>query len=133
MIPGAEEAIEAAATHSWEAAVLVVLMIVIVSTFAWMIRVILNDARTREERMAKRLSDLETEIRTELFAQLRQNAEVIQRSISCSDSMVRAAERMIATLDRFDFSLASHKTFLEQMESILSARQTEHATRRSDE
>jgi DNA anti-recombination protein RmuC len=121
-MPGAEQAVQSAASHGWEAAALVTLMIVIVSTFAWVLRSILSDARAREERMAKRLSDLESEIRTELFAQLRQNAEVIQRSISCSDSMVKAAERMIATLDRFDFSLTSHKTFLEQMEAIVRIR-----------
>jgi len=74
--------------------------------------------------MEKRLSDLENEISTELFSQLRSTAEVIQRSISCSDSMVKAAERMIATLDKFDFSLTSQKTFLEQMEGIIRIRET---------
>jgi hypothetical protein len=117
-----EQVLTKAGESSWEAAALVALMIVIVTTFAWVLRSILTDARSREERMAARLGDLESEIRTELFAQLRQNAEVIQRSISCSDSMVRAAERMIVTLDRFDFSLTSHKTFLEQMEAIISLR-----------
>jgi DNA anti-recombination protein RmuC len=122
--PMSNQVLEVANAHSWEAGALATLMVAIVAFFAWVLKSVLADSRAREERMAKRLSDLEAEIRTELFSQLRQNAEVIQRSISCSDSMVKAAERMIATLDRFDFSLTSHQSFLKQMEDILEVRRT---------
>jgi len=62
MPPGTEEAIKAATTRGWEAAMVAVIMIAFMIAFSWI-------AKTwfiREERMAKRIDVLEDFIRTEL-------------------------------------------------------------------
>lgn len=100
-LPGAEEAIEAAARRGWEAVLLVVIILSTFVCFGWVIRRLMAEASTREDRLAARVTHLEEMIRTELMAALRQNSEVMGKVLSAADAIVRAADRMTQTLDRF--------------------------------
>ena len=101
IIPGTEEALESAARRGWEAVLLVVLILATFACFGWVIRKLMAESSDREQRLAARVTHLEEMIRTELMAALRQNSEVMGRVLSAADSIVRAADNMSKTLERF--------------------------------
>ena len=59
MIEGTTEAINAAAKDSWEAVLLVIIVVSAFFFIGWMLRQILKEAREREARMASRIDHLE--------------------------------------------------------------------------
>jgi hypothetical protein len=100
-LPGTEEALESAARRGWEAVLLVVLILATFACFGWVIRKLMAESSDREQRLAARVTHLEEMIRTELMAALRQNSEVMGKVLSAADSIVRAADNMSRTLERF--------------------------------
>ena len=100
-LPGTEEALEAAARRGWEAVLLVVLILATFVCFGWVIRKLMAESSEREQRLAARVTHLEEMIRTELMAALRTNSEVMGKVLMAADSIVRAADNMSRTLERF--------------------------------
>lgn len=100
-IPGADEAIAAASRSGWEAVLLVVVMLAVCSAFWLVMNKNMNEAKTREDRLAARVTQLEDVIRTELLGALKMNSETMGKVLQASDSIVRAADRMTQTLEKF--------------------------------
>lgn len=78
-IPGAEDAIEAAADHGWEAVLLVVIVLAACTALGIILRQMVarqsdqtQDAKAREERLAARVDKLEGVIETKLFGMVTQ-------------------------------------------------------------
>lgn len=111
-IGDAAEVVRAAAQHSWEAAIIALIIIGGMVAFGWLTKQLLqrhltveertlNEAKAREERLASRVSTLEDLIRGELLTLIRQNSETMGKVLSAADSICRASEQMVRTLDRF--------------------------------
>lgn len=100
-IPGAQEAVEAAASRGWEAVVLVMVLVAILTFGGWLLRHIMTEAREREQRLATRINQLEDVIRGELFSVLRQNSEIMGKVLAAADGIIRAAHEMTETMQRF--------------------------------
>lgn len=100
-IPGAEEAIASATAEGWVAVLLVTLVLATFAGFGYMLKKIMAASDERETRLSTRVSMLEDTIRVELFQVLKQNSEAIGKMLAAADSIVRAADRMTATLERF--------------------------------
>jgi hypothetical protein len=112
IIPGADAAMDAASRASWEATVLVVIMLAGMSFVGYMLKQImarhlateeriLREANERETRLAARVSQLEDMIRGELVQMIRANSEAMGRVLAASEAICNAANRMTQTLDRF--------------------------------
>ena len=104
-MPDATSVINEATQTGWEAGLLVLLVISVFSFFGFVLKKILDNSQTREERLATRVTGLENEIRTELFSQLRISSETMAKVIMASERMCAAADRMIECLERFDATL----------------------------
>ena len=77
-IPGADQAINAAVEQgSWEAVVLVVIMLSCVGFLVYIVRTIMTQAMAREERLAKRIDILEDYIRTSLMQAMKENTQAM--------------------------------------------------------
>lgn len=111
-IPGAEEAIKAAAKSGWLETFVVVASIFIIGSFSWVIKRILDDGKSREDRIDSRLTKLETEDRVVLVNQLKINSEIMSQVVVASEKMSLAADRMISSLDRFTTILESRPCLL---------------------
>ena len=111
-MPDVTPVMTAALETSWVAGLLVLLVVSVFGFFGFVLRKILDGAQTREERLSARVSALETEVRTELFAQLRLSSETMARVIMASERMTSAADRVIASLERFDVTLQSRPCLL---------------------
>ena len=106
------DVIQHASDYSWEAGLLA---LIVVSGFlgsGWMLKIVmqrhltieertLNDAREREVRLSARVTTLEDLVRTELLSLIRCNSETMGKVLGAADSICRASERMVQTLDRF--------------------------------
>lgn len=132
-LPDPTEAIAAATRYSWEAGLLAVIVISGFFSFGWMLKVImqrhlsveertLQDAREREVRLALRVTALEDLVRTELLALIRVNSETMGKVLSAADSICRASERMVQTLDRFTAVLDVRPCLLSTAEQLRVAR-----------
>ena len=106
-LPGADEAIKAAASRGWEAVLLVVIVVATFCFFGYVLRRVLDAGEKRENRLAERVTALEAEIRTELFAQMKANSEIMTRMCDAANRICVAADRMIQTLEKFETTLAS--------------------------
>ena len=102
---GSDVVIEEAAKRGWEAVALAVMMLAIIFFFVWVMKKVLEDAKSREERLAARVTHLEDVIRTELFDVLRRNGEVMALMTESSTSISRVCDRIMGTLDRFTMVL----------------------------
>lgn len=111
-IGDAARVVEVAAQHSWEAAIIAVIIVTGMAAFAWLTKQLLqrhlaveertlNEAKAREDRLSTRVSTLEDLIRGELLTLIRQNSEAMGRVLAAADSICRASEQMVRTLDRF--------------------------------
>lgn len=107
--------LETAASHGWEAALLAFLVLSIAGFFGWVLRRILDDSQKREERLAMRVTNLENEIRTELFAQLRSSTEVMAKAIAASDRLMAAADKMTIAMEKFETTLLSRPCLLSSL------------------
>lgn len=124
-IPGADEAIKAAADHgNYEAVVLVIVMLSGLGFFGWLMKVvmsrhlateerILTEAKVREERLAARVTALEDLVNVKLFEVVGKTNETMGRMLSASDSLVRAAEGMCNSMTRFSTILESRPCLME--------------------
>ena len=133
-IPGAEEAIKTAARSGWLEVFVVVIVFIIIGTFAWVIKRILEDGKSREDRLADRITKLENEIRTELFAQLKLSAEVMAQVVAASEKMGSVAEKMTNSLEHYAtildtrpclLSYIKHGKFLEELTELANHLSTE--------
>lgn len=106
-LPGAEQAVAAAAGRGWEAVFLVILLASAFAFFGWLLRRLIEDGKSREDRLAGRITTLEDTIHGELFAQVRANSEIMARMVSAADRISHAAETMISTLSKFEHMLAA--------------------------
>ena len=78
MPPGTEQAINAAAaTGRYEAVVLVVIMLTVISFLVYLVRAVMVQASERESRLAKRIDTLEDFIRTELMKAMNENTKAM--------------------------------------------------------
>jgi hypothetical protein len=111
-IPGADDAIKAAAESSWLAVLLVVVVLCMLLGFGLILRWILKRQADTEERLTRENADrevrnselithLQETIRNELISLIKLNTDTMARMISAADGIVRASERMTTTLDRF--------------------------------
>lgn len=111
-IPDAADTIANANRYSWEAGLLALIVVSGFFSFGWLMKAImqrhlaveertLQDAREREVRLAGRVTALEDLVRTELLALIRNNSETMGKVLAAADSICRASERMVQTLDRF--------------------------------
>jgi hypothetical protein len=126
-IPGAEEAITAAARTGWEAVFLVVIVLAIITSFGYTLKRILDAGETREKRLADRVSQLESDIRNELFVQIKSNTEIMHRMIGAAEKIAAAADKMLEWSSRLDRDLAVRPClmrvvhqgkFLEELEDL---------------
>ena len=124
-IPGTDVALEAARDRGWEAVVLVIIIATSFAGFGWIIKRIMHEASAREERLAARVTHLEEMIRTELMAALRQNSEVMGKVLSAADSIVRAADNMSRTLERFTSILDVRPCLLPSVEQRMLMKEFE--------
>ena len=106
-MPDVTPVMTSALETSWVAGLLVLLVVSVFGFFGFVLRKILDSAQTREERLSTRVSALETEVRNELFAQLRLSSATMAQVIMASERMCLAADRVIASLDRFAVTLQS--------------------------
>lgn len=102
-MPGVDQAVEAAARSSegWVAVLLVVIVASTFTFFGFVIKKLMQAADVREAKLSAEVADLQAMVRERLFAVISQNSEAIGRMLAASDSIVRAADRMTATLDKF--------------------------------
>jgi hypothetical protein len=102
-VVGADQAISSAinSNRGYEAVMLVVMTITIISALVWIMKKFMNDSKEREDRLAARVTHLEEVIRGELFSVLRQNSEIMGQVLQASNSIVIAADRMTSTMERF--------------------------------
>lgn len=132
-LPDPTDTIAAANRYSWEAGLLALIVVSGFFSFGWMLKVImqrhlaveertLTDARDRELRLASRVTALEDLVRTELLALIRANSETMGKVLSAADSICRASERMVQTLDRFTSVLDVRPCLLSTAEQLRVAR-----------
>jgi hypothetical protein len=111
-IPDPTDVIQHASNYSWEAGLLAFIVVTGFISVGWMLKVImqrhltveertLNDAKEREVRLSGRVTTLEDLVRTELLNLIRANSETMGKVLGAADSICRASERMVQTLDRF--------------------------------
>ena len=72
-----EPVIEAAAKHSWEALLATFLAVAVVGLLVWLMKSWSEQAHQREERMAKRIDELENFVRTTLLVALQDNSKAL--------------------------------------------------------
>lgn len=90
MPPGTDKAIEAAANRGYEAVVLVLIVLVVFGLFAWAIRGWITQAQVREERLAKRVTDLENIISTTLIKMATDTTAALNLSSASSAKLTEA-------------------------------------------
>lgn len=106
------DVIQHASNYSWEAGLLAFIVVTGFCSVGWMMNVIMQrhlaveertlaDAKEREVRLSGRVTTLEDLVRTELLALIRANSETMGKVLGAADSICRASERMVQTLDRF--------------------------------
>jgi hypothetical protein len=126
-LPGADTAIAEAASHGWEAVFLVVVILAILISFGYVLKRILDAGENRETRMSERITALESEIRQELFTQIKTNSDTMNRMIVAADRISIAADKMLEWSSRLDRDLAVRPClmrvvhqgkFLEDMEEL---------------
>jgi hypothetical protein len=106
-LPGADEAVKAAAAHGWEATILVVIVFATFGFFGYVLRRVLDSGEAREVRLSTRVTTLEAEIRTELFGQMKTNSEIMCRMVEAANRICVATDRVCRTMDRFETTLAA--------------------------
>jgi hypothetical protein len=98
--------VKAAASRSWEAGALCAFMAICVMGVVWLVKTWLNQAYSREERMAKRIDALEDFIRTELRTVATKCQEALDRNTAATNDLVKALA------DRVCFWDAAHQDHL---------------------
>lgn len=90
-VPGIDEALSAAKSSGHYESILVVIFFVTVLGFlVWLIRQWLGDAMKREERMAKRIDELEAFIRLEMKALALECREALDRNSAAVTALTTA-------------------------------------------
>lgn len=145
-VPGADEAIRAAASRGWEAVVLVVIMISVLCLLGWIVKVwitrasqredkILEQALAREDRLAKRIDALEDFIRTSLMDALHENTRAMLNISVASGEITKAMSDLIGALHTTRVCFATGDQQVKLIETIaakvskeiVSAVGTDHA------
>lgn len=73
----ASEVLKQSASHSWEALMVAFFCIACVGLLVWLMKSWANESHNREERMAKRIDDLENFTRNALLEALHDNARAL--------------------------------------------------------
>lgn len=99
-VPGADEVIESAADHGWEAVGLAIVLVTTIGCIGWMIR----SLWALNERLATRVTNLETTIETKLIviversvASLQANTTMMERAASAIEKLEDAVEHSLHT------------------------------------
>ena len=100
-LPGADTVITQAAAHGWEAAVLVVIVLSILTFTVWFLKQHMAESTKREERLADRVSNLEDFIRTQLISELQRNSEIMSQVIDAAKDITKTAESVTTALANF--------------------------------
>lgn len=105
-IPGAEQAIQSAASEGWVAVLLVVIVLSIIASTIWTIRFIMMQNASREERMAKSIEN--GSLRMERLVE--DNTRIMTKTTETQHELCHAIDRMDATMRGFNGDL--HKLCL---------------------
>jgi hypothetical protein len=98
-IPGASEAISKASDHGYEAIIVVGIVVAFFGCLTWLIKTWFIQAENRENRMARRIDDLEEYQKTRLMEQLeaaRALAVGCQRSFDENTAALRELTKVLA-------------------------------------
>lgn len=105
-MPGAEEALRVAAGHGPEMALLTVVVLAIVSAFGFIARWLIksqeayrSEAAAREERLAKRVSDLEMFVEQTLLRLVNDCSAVLAANVKAVDALTNALNQRLCILD----------------------------------
>jgi hypothetical protein len=98
-IPGADQAIQAAAASGrWEAVALVVVMMLCLAFLVWIVKVTMQQAHERESRLTSRIDQVEDYAKTTLKEVAdKSNAAMLQLSNSVAEN-TRVVAELIVTL-----------------------------------
>jgi hypothetical protein len=134
-IPSPDVVVQSAASHGWEAALLAFLVLSILASFGYMMKKIVDDARTREDRMGSRISALELEIRTELFSQIRTSSEVIVKIVATMERLCALTESTAAVIRHLEgtmlvrpclLNVAQQGLFLQELDDLCRKHMTSY-------
>jgi len=97
-IPGADKAIESAATHGYEAIVVVIVLLTLLGAVGWLMRALWSI----NQRLADRVTSLEGKIEDRLMtiventsAQLASNNVVMEKTIGAINNLEKAVEESV--------------------------------------
>ena len=113
-VPGAEEAIKAAANRGWEAVALVGIVISILSFTVWFMRQYMQQATDREQRLSDRVTNLENFIRDNLLSEMKRNSETMVQVVSAAKDIELAANAVTQQLKNFSSILSVRPCMAEQ-------------------
>jgi hypothetical protein len=120
-LPGADAAIQSAAQEGWAAVLLVVIVVAVFAFTGWFLRMERSDARQREDRLANRITELETFIRTELVTELRRSSDVMAQVIVALAEVNKTSESVVSTLGQFT-SILNHRPCMLPFDEQLAVR-----------
>ena len=115
MPPGTEQAVNAAvASGRWEAVALVVVMLFVTAFLVYFVRLDKTDSKEREAQSNKKISDLDTFIRTQLLEALTGNTRAMMTISVSSAETAAALTKLVETLHttRLCFALGDNQTKL---------------------
>ena len=98
-MPGAEQAIQAASNRGWEAVLLVVLVLALVTSFGMVIRWIINSTERREERQGSRITSLEAFVEGTLVKMVADCTSLMVKNTAAFDALTLALGQKPCLLD----------------------------------
>jgi hypothetical protein len=142
--PDPTDTIANANRYSWEAGLLAMIVICGFAAFGWTIKIMMTrhlaieertllEAKDREIRLSTRVSALEDLVRTELLSLIKGNSETMGKVLSAADSICRASDRMVMTLDRFTSVLDVRPCLLSTSEQLRIVRRQQDGMAQTDE
>ena len=98
IIPGVDEAVQAARPEGWVSILFVVIVVSSFATLGYLIRQTMREAREREKEASARIGQLEDFIRTKMMDSLQTNSVVMEKMLSAAQSICDAANEMSSAI-----------------------------------
>jgi type II secretory pathway component PulF len=99
-VPGVDQAIQAAANSGhWEAVTIVIILAFLLAFFGFVFKWLLDSTAKREERLALRISSLETFVEQTLVGLVKQCAASLASNIEAVNSLTVALDSRLCLMD----------------------------------